>query len=112
MSAPRLNVPLVLEHPERVPDGMGGFTVKWIARGKVWAAMRARSGREVSAPVGRESAQSWEITLRAAVAGDPRRPSAGHRLRMGGRLFRILAVAEAGPAGRLLVCQATEEVQS
>ncbi|MFI0396289.1 head-tail adaptor protein [Paracoccus jiaweipingae] len=112
MSAPRLNVPLVLEQPQRQPDGMGGFRVRWAALGTVWAAMRARGGREVSGPVGRESAQHWEITLRAAMPGDPRRPAPGQRLRMAGRVFRVLAVAESGPAGRLLVCQATEEVQT
>ena len=32
---PRLSVPLVLESPERQPDGMGGFRLHWVAQGRL-----------------------------------------------------------------------------
>lgn len=100
---------LLLEAPWRVPDGMGGQATQWRALGAVWGAMRASAGREARGEVGAVSTVTWAITLRAAPAGDPRRPKTGQRLRMGARLFRIEAVAETGPAGRWLTCHAIEE---
>jgi head-tail adaptor len=35
---------LVLEAPDRVPDGAGGFSETWVALGHVWAEI-ARAGR-------------------------------------------------------------------
>ena len=109
MSAPRLAVPLVLESPERVADGMGGYRMVWRPRGVLYAAMRAGTGAERQAEVGAESDVSWRITVRAAREGDPRRPRPEQRLRMGARLFRIEAVAESGSAGQWLDCIAREE---
>lgn len=105
----RLNTPLVLEAPRRVEDGIGGHSVVWTPLGQVWAEMRAAAGRESRGEVGAVSVVTWAVTLRAAPAGDPRRPAAGQRLRHGPRLFRIEAVAEADPAGRFLTCFAKEE---
>lgn len=109
MSVPRLTVPLVLEAPERVADGLGGHVLNWVARGTLWAAMDASAGREARGEVGAVSVVTWKITLRAFPAGDPRRPAPGERLRLGARLFRIEAVAEQGTAGRWLICHAREE---
>ncbi|WCR09410.1 head-tail adaptor protein [Paracoccus stylophorae] len=109
MTAPRLNVPLGLETPERQGDGMGGHRIGWRQLGTIWAEMDAGSGRERLAQVGPESVVSWRITVRGAPAGDPRRPQAGQRLRLQDRLFRIEAVAERDLAGRWLVCFAKEE---
>ncbi|MBB1490657.1 MULTISPECIES: head-tail adaptor protein [unclassified Paracoccus (in: a-proteobacteria)] len=109
MSAPRATIPLVLERPERVADGMGGYRMEWRALGILYAQMRAGSGAERQGEVGAESVVPWRITVRAARAGDPRRPVAGQRFRMGGRVFRIEAVAEAGSAGLWLDCRAREE---
>jgi hypothetical protein len=47
---------------------------------------------------------------RAAPPESPQRPRAGQRLREGGRLFTIQAVAEADAAGAFLVCLLSEEV--
>jgi head-tail adaptor len=55
---------------------------------------------------------SYRIVVRAAPPGAPSRPQAGQRFREGGRLFAIRAVAEAGGAGRFLVCFAEEEVSA
>lgn len=109
MSAPRLNVPLVLEQPVRIADGMGGFTTEWQALGILHAQMAAGSGGENRAEAGASSRTSWDITIRAAPEGDPRRPLPGQRFRMGARLFAIAALAETGPGGRWLRCFATEE---
>lgn len=109
MSAPRTTVPLVLESPERVADGMGGYRIEWRALGILYAQMRAGSGAERQGEVGAESVVHWRITVRAARTGDARRPVAGQRFSMGGRVFRIEAVAEAGSAGLWLECRAREE---
>jgi len=113
MSAPRLTVPLVLESPVREPDGMGGFALSWQEVGRIWAEMRSGAGAERFAEVGAQSVVTWRITVRAAPAGDARRPRPEQRLRLGegadaGR-FRIEAVAESDPQGRWLVCVAKEE---
>lgn len=109
MSAPRLDVALTLETPERVADGLGGFRLIWRMEGRLWAAMHAGAGRERLAEVGPKSTTAWRITLRAAPSGDPRRPRPDQRLRLGQRFFRILSVAESGAGGRYLVCHAQEE---
>lgn len=106
---PRLSVPLVLETPQRVADGMGGYRIAWQALGVLHGDLRAGSGGVSPAEVGPQSVVSWRIHLRGAPDGDPRRPRAGQRLRMGQRLFVIDAVAEADPAGRYLFCIAQEE---
>ncbi|AGT07707.1 head-tail adaptor protein [Paracoccus aminophilus] len=112
MSAPRLNVALVLETADRVPDGLGGFRTVWRAEGRLWAEMKAGVGTESFAEVGPKSVVRWQITLRAAPAGDPRRPRAGQRFRLGERILRILAVAERDATGRWLGCLAQEEGQA
>lgn len=109
MSAPRLTVPLVLESPERMADGMGGYRMIWKPLGVLYGGMRAGSGSERQAEVGAESIVAWCITVRAAREGDPRRPRPEQRFRMGARVFRIEAVAEADPAGLWLNCIAREE---
>ncbi len=109
MSGPRPTVPVVLESAVRVEDWMGGHVVEWRPLGVLYAQMRAGSGAERPGEVGPQSVVGWRITVRGARPGDPRRPQAGQRLRMGARLFRIDAVAEADPMGRWLTCIATEE---
>ena len=47
MSSPRLNRKLVLEAPERVSDGAGGFSEAWVPLGVLWAEIAARTGRAV-----------------------------------------------------------------
>lgn len=100
---------LVLENPSRVSDGIGGQTTAWTPLGAIWGEMKASAGREARGEVGAASVVSWAITARAVPVGHPGRPRAGQRLRMGARLFRIEAVAEADPGGRWLTCHAREE---
>lgn len=112
MSAPQLNVALVLETPLRAPDGHGGFRLSWLAEGRLWAEMVAGTGSERIAEVGPKSQVSWRITIRAAPFGDPRRPRPEQRLRLGDRVFQIQSVAEAGRDGRYLTCLAQEEYRA
>ncbi|KFE36338.1 head-tail adaptor protein [Thioclava atlantica] len=110
MSAPGLNRRLVLETPERVPDGAGGFAEAWVALGELWAQMKPGTGVERAGEFVTLASVPWKITVRAAPQGSPRRPRAEQRFREGARLFRILAVAEADPGGHYLTCFAREEV--
>lgn len=110
-ATPKLTVPLMLETPERQADGMGGFVIVWRVLGTLWAEMKSGAGREARAEIGPQSVVGWRITIRAARAGDPHRPRAEQRLRMGQRLFRIEAVAECDGDGRWLTCFAREEEQ-
>lgn len=110
MSAPRLTRRMVLEARSELPDGAGGFALSWVALGEVWAAVAPGTGREGGAEAVTLGEVAVRITLRGAPEGAASRPMAGQRLREGGRLFRILAVTEADPAGRYLTCFAREEV--
>lgn len=103
------NIALTLEAPQRQSDGIGGYRIEWCVLGQIWGAMAASAGRVQSGEVGPQSVVGWRITVRAAPTGDPRRPVAGQRLRIGSRLFSIDAVAEADRAGRWLTCFAKEE---
>lgn len=109
---PRLNVCLTLEQSEREGDGMGGYRLVWRQLGQLWAEMKPGSGRERFAEVGPESVVGWRITVRGAAMGDPRRPAAGQRLKLGLRVFHIEAVAERDAAGLWLTCFAREEEQA
>ena len=106
MKTPNLNRKLILEAPERVADGAGGYTDTWTPKGTIWAEVLPRgSGREVEA-----SELNLKITIRAAPQGAPSRPDAAMRFRGGARIYRLEAVTEADAAGRYLVCFAKEEV--
>ncbi|OOY12615.1 MAG: head-tail adaptor protein [Rhodobacteraceae bacterium] len=110
MSVPDLNRKLVLEAPERVADGAGGFTEIWTALGELWAQMVPGTGVERAGEFVTLASVPWKITVRAAPEGSPRRPRPEQRFREGGRVFRILAVAEADRGAHYLTCFAREEV--
>ncbi|RVT85453.1 head-tail adaptor protein [Rhodobacteraceae bacterium CCMM004] len=110
MTAPRLTRPLVLEAPQRVPDGAGGYAETWAALGTLWAEVKPASGgsaAEAGAELGR---LRLRITVRAAPLGAPSRPMAGQRFRDGARAYAIRAVHEADPGARYLRIWAEEEV--
>ena len=110
MAEPRLNRALVLEAPQRVPDGAGGFAESWVQLGLLWAEISTRSGREARDVVSSVSSVSLRIVVRGAPVGSGARPVAGQRFREDTRVFAIEAVSEWDPAGRYLVCFAKEEV--
>lgn len=109
MSVPRLNRQLVLEAPDRLSDGAGGFVNGWVPLGIVWAEMTARTGRETAASGAPVSRMAYKITVRAAPAGSSERPAAQQRFRHGNRIFTIEAVAERDSDGRYVTCFAQEE---
>ncbi len=110
MKRVHLNRRLVLEAPERVADGAGGYVDGWIVLGEVWAQVTARSGREKQGEGVSVSNVGYRITVRGAPVGASNRPQPDQRFREGARVFRILAVAEQGHDGRYLTCFAEEEV--
>lgn len=109
MSVPRLNRQLVLEAPDVLSDGAGGFVTGWVPLGIVWAEVTPRSGGETAQTGAPVSRMSHRIVMRGAPAGSDRRPAAQQRFREGDRIFTIEAVAEHDPEGRYLACFAQEE---
>lgn len=107
MSAPEMNRRLLLEAPERLEDGAGGFSEIWVPLGHVWAAVETRGA-------GREADQAarllLKITMRAVAQEAEARPDPTMRFRDGERLYLIEAVHESDPSGRTLTCFAVEEV--
>ena len=110
MKAPHLSRQLVLEAPERVSDGAGGYSTQWTALGTLWAEVSARTGREREVEGAQAALTGYRIVVRGAPVGDPARPRPEQRFREGSRVYRILAVAERDQAGRYLTCYAEEEV--
>lgn len=109
MKTPRLNHKLVLEDPQKVDDGAGGFTDNWQALGTLWAQMTPLTGREMARAEMPISAMRYKIVVRGAPYGAPNRPKPEQRFRSGERLFAIEAVADHDPNGRYLVCFAKQE---
>jgi head-tail adaptor len=111
-AAVRLLRRLVLEAPERAPDGAGGFALAWVPVGTVWADVTARASREeLVAGVPRPRVR-YRIVVRGAPEGAASRPRPEQRLREGGRVFSILTVAERDAGGRYLEILAEEGVLS
>ena len=110
MSGVRLSRKLVLEAPQNVADGAGGFVRGWAILGTMWGEVSPGAGREM---VGVEvvlASVPYKITVRAAAVGSPRRPKPEQRLRDGARVFTILAVTEHDQDAQYLTCFAREEV--
>lgn len=110
MKPPVLNRPMVLEEAVSLPDGAGGQSLSWVALGTLWAELRPGPGSERLGPIAPEGRLSLRAFIRAAPQGSPQRPRPDQRLREGARVFTILAVTEADPAGAWLVCTLREEV--
>ncbi|WP_172326794.1 head-tail adaptor protein [Mangrovicoccus sp. HB161399] len=100
---------LVLEAPERVPDGLGGHGRAWAVLGSHWASIRPSRGRHQSRGDVAVSGVPAEIIVRGAPVGAVSRPEPGQRFREGPRIWRVVAVTEADAAGRYLRCDAVEE---
>lgn len=110
MSAPKLSHLLVLEQPYHVSDGAGGFTTEWSEVCTHWAEITSGAGRLTAGEEVYVSQVPYRITLRGAPITSPMRPRIEQRLRLGFRIFTILAVAERDPSGKYLVCFSREEV--
>jgi head-tail adaptor len=110
MRRPELRRRLVLEARETVPDGSGGFAATWHGLGALWADVEARTGKEDFIAGQPRPRVRYRILVRGAPVGAPSRPKPDQRLREGARIFNILTVAEADPAGRYLEITAEEGV--
>lgn len=110
MRVPNLTRVLQLEAPQKTPDGAGGFTESWEVLGSLWAEVKPRTGRDREREAVGTARVEYRITVRALPVGQSARPAPGQRFRDGVRLFRIVAVADQGDAGRYLTCFAREEV--
>lgn len=110
MSVPNLDRSLVLEAPERTPDGSGGFIETWRVLGALWAEVSPRTGRMGSEGPALVSRLGLRIVVRGAAPASAARPKPGQRFREGGRVYVISAVTEWDARGRYLLCFADEEV--
>lgn len=110
MRVPKLNRRMVLETRVETPNGSGGLMRDWQGLGGLWVAVLSGQGRESVSEGLATGEVPLRIVVRAAPPGSDARPQAGQRLREGGRIFRILAVAEADPDARYLTCFSREEV--
>jgi head-tail adaptor len=111
-AAVRLLRRLVLERPERVPDGAGGFATTWMPVGTLWADVTARASREELIAGADRPRVRYRIVVRGAPVGASRRPRPEQRLREGERVFSILTVTERDANARYLEILAEEGVLS
>ena len=109
MSAPDLRTAFVLEMPQEAADGGGGLRESWVAMGTVWGELRGGNGGESLQGEIAIARSTHSILVRGAPHGAPSRPTIRQRLRRGARVFRVIAVREADPAGRFLECRVIEE---
>ena len=110
MADPVMNRSLVLEAPQKIADGAGGYDRNWEPLGVLWAEVKAGTGRETARGQATFSRSPFKITVRAAPYDAPSRPKVGQRLVEGSRIYNIFAVAETGVHAQFLVCHADEEV--
>jgi SPP1 family predicted phage head-tail adaptor len=94
---------LAIEAPVDTPDGAGGATRSWTTVALIWAALEP-IGNDVRFAAGRpEQATTHRITMRWRSDLD-----GGKRLRMGTRIFQILACADSDERRKRLVCLCEE----
>ncbi len=103
-----LNRKLVLESRIATPDGAGGQVIGWTPEGTLFADVKARSAKEPRIEGRDRSSVNYQIYVRFAPVGSPRRPRPDQRFTENGRIFSILAVAEADNDGRYLRIWAEE----
>ena len=101
----RLRRPLTLEAPTEMPDGSGGVTRSYSTIATVFADVTALALDEQVKAERLGPRVSHRIMIRRRTG-----LTTTHRLRMPGRTFRILAVAEADAAGRYLTLDCAEEL--
>lgn len=88
---------LTLERLVRTADGAGGFAESWAVEATVWGRLRPLSGGEATESGRLVGRHAYEITIRYLGGIDP-----SMRFRMGGRIFEIESIENAGERGRWL----------
>ncbi len=95
---------LALEKPVSVSDGAGGVTTTWTLTATLWAHMAPSGGNESQIADHLDGVVTHTVTMR--YRDDIRN---GDRLRLGPRIFRVLAAHDADETGRFLICRVEEE---
>jgi head-tail adaptor len=102
-----MNRRLMLEAPQRTPDGAGGFVETWVTLGSLWGAVELRgAGRDLD----QASRLQLKVHVRTAPHGALSRPGPEMRFLDGDRVYWIETVHEAFPHDGTLTCFAYEEV--
>lgn len=110
MKPVKLSRRLVLETPQMVADGAGGFSLIWVSMGVLWGEVLAGTGREAAGEEVNIASVNYRITVRGAPIGSTARPKPEQRLRDGTRVFVIQAVSERDAEGLYLTCITREEL--
>lgn len=87
----RLNRRLVLEAPAETDDGAGGVVRTFVEVATLWAAVTPVSATHGSEADAQGATVAWRVVMRL-----PREITTRHRLRLGGRILRVLAVRDPG----------------
>ncbi|RAI44096.1 phage head closure protein [Rhodoplanes roseus] len=101
----RLRRRLVLEAPVETADGAGGVLRAFTAVATLWAALEPRAARGAV----EADAAGATLTHRILVRAGPQ-ITTRHRLRLGPRMFRVVAVRDLDAAGRFLAIDVEERV--
>jgi SPP1 family predicted phage head-tail adaptor len=94
---------LTLEKAARTADGAGGATLAWNAAATLWGEIVPVKAEERPRGEGLADMALCKITIRHRTD-----VAAGDRLRLGSRLFLILAVSDPAEDKRFLACLAEE----
>ena len=97
---------LLVEAPEDVPDGAGGFNRQWREVAATWGMVVPLSARMREIARQTDERTSHHVTVRHRT--DIR---SGMRFRKGGRLLRIVTAHDPDETGRFLMCRCEEEGQ-
>lgn len=96
---------VVLEAPVRVGDGGGGAHLTWSLVAELWASVSPAAGSEGVVAEGPAGRISHEIVLRFRDDVSPKM-----RIRLGSRVFEIVAALDIDERHRMLRCLCREEL--
>lgn len=91
---------VTLQSPGRVADEIGGAAIAWADGGEAWAAIVARGGSQTSAFDGSPAITLFDVTINRRT--DIR---VGWRVLWGGRVLRVVGVADDGAPRMTLACE-------
>lgn len=101
MSAPvkpgDLRERVAVETPQRSPDGAGGVTEAWIAKGAAWAQILPRGAEAQERAQAIETRRRYRVTVRSDTTAVP-----GDRLVWKGRRLLVTASALVDATGRFM----------
>ena len=92
-----LNRRVELQAPQRVPDGMGGFTTTYVTKQTVWANVASLRGEESLLAMQLQSHITTQITIRYLQD-----INTAWRIKYGARIFNIVSIIDPEEAKRTL----------